>query len=259
MKRNTEEHLMKALITGGTSGIGRCMAEELLTRGYEVYIVSRKEGDLAKTRERFPNGKITFWSYDLIQEEECYRLLKESESIDFDLFINNAGYGDIGRITKTSLEKEVNMVKLNDIATLILVKSFLVRFIQKGKGRVLTVASAAAFGVAPYMNVYYATKAFVYSLAHGYYRELKDMKSAVSLSVLCPGPVKTRFEEVANAKFTIGSITPEQCAKTAIQGLLKGKFEIVPSFKIKLGHVFAHLLPKKWISRILRKQSEMKD
>ncbi len=249
---------MKALITGGTSGIGLAIADELLTRGYEVKIISRKEGDLPIIRKKHPDGKIEFSSYDLSKEEECYRLLEDTKGEDFDLFVNNAGYGDIGRIQNTSLEKEVNMLKLNDIATLILVKSFLLRFIEKGKGRVLTVASAAAFGVAPYMNVYYASKAFVYSLAHGYYRELKDMKSKVTISVLCPGPVKTRFEEVANAKFTISSLNADKVAKYAVKKTLKGKLEIVPGIKIKLGHVFSHIVPKKMISKILRKQSEMK-
>ncbi len=249
---------MKALITGGTSGIGLAIADELLTRGYEVKIISRKEGDLPIIRKKHPDGKIEFSSYDLSKEEECYRLLEDTKGEDFDLFVNNAGYGDIGRIQNTNLEKEVNMLKLNDIATLILVKSFLLRFIEKGKGRVLTVASAAAFGVAPYMNVYYASKAFVYSLAHGYYRELKDMKSKVTISVLCPGPVKTRFEEVANAKFTISSLNADKVAKYAVKKTLKGKLEIVPGIKIKLGHVFSHIVPKKMISKILRKQSEMK-
>ncbi len=249
---------MKALITGGTSGIGLAIADELLTRGYDVKIISRKEGDLPIIREKHPEGKIGFSSYDLSKDEECYRLLEDTKGEDYDLFVNNAGYGDIGRIQDTSLEKEVNMLKLNDIATLILVKSFLIRFIEKGKGRVLTVASAAAFGVAPYMNVYYASKAFVYSLAHGYYRELKDMKSKVTISVLCPGPVKTRFEEVANAKFTISSLQADKVAKYAVKKTLKGKLEIVPGFKIKLGHVFSHIVPKKMISKVLRKQSEMK-
>lgn len=249
---------MKALITGGTSGIGLAIADELLTRGYEVKIISRKEGDLPIIRKKHPEGKIEFSSYDLSKEEECYRLLEDTKGEDYDLFVNNAGYGDIGRIQDTSLEKEVNMLKLNDIATLILVKSFLIRFIEKGKGRVLTVASAAAFGVAPYMNVYYASKAFAYSLAHGYYRELKDMKSKVTISVLCPGPVKTRFEEVANAKFTISSLQADKVAKYAVKKTLKGKLEIVPGFKIKLGHVFSHIVPKKMISKVLRKQSEMK-
>lgn len=249
---------MRALITGGTSGIGKNMAESLLKRGYDVDIVSRKEGDLSEIREKYPNGIINFNSYDLSSEEECYRLLKETEDKDYDVFINNAGYGDIGYIDKTDLAKEVNMLKLNDIATLILVKSFLLRFIKKGKGRVLMVASAAAFGVAPYMNVYYASKAFVYSLAHGYYRELKDMKSKVTISVLCPGPVKTRFEEKANAKFTISSLKADKVGEYAVKKMLKGKLEIVPGFKIKTAHFFSHLVPKRFISRVLRKQSEIK-
>lgn len=249
---------MKALITGGTSGIGLAIAEELLKRGYEVSVVSRKEGDLPTLKTKYPDKVLTFASYDLSKEEECYRLLKDTEQEDFNLFVNNAGYGDIGRITDTSLDKEINMLKLNDIATLILVKSYLLRFIKKGKGRVLTVASAAAFGVAPYMNVYYASKAFVYSLAHGYYRELKDMNSKVTISVLCPGPVKTRFEEVANAKFTISSLQAEDVARLAVKKTLKGKLEIVPGIKIKIAHVFSHLVPKRFISKVLRKQSEMK-
>ena len=119
--------------------------------------------------------------------------------------------------------------------------------------------SAAAFAVAPYMNVYYASKSFVYSLAHGYHRELKDMKSKVTISVLCPGPVKTRFEEVANAKFNISSLQPEKVARIAVNKTLKGKLEIVPGFMIKCGHFFSHLFPKRFISKIMRKQSEMKE
>lgn len=247
---------MKALITGGTSGLGKEMALSLLKRGYDVTLIARKEGDLKEIKEK-SGKKVEFFSYDLSREEECYRLLEETEDVDYDLFINNAGFGDIGKITETSLEKEVNMLKVNDIATLILVKSFLVRFIKKGKGRVLLTASAAAFGVAPYMNVYYASKAFVYSLAHGYYRELKDMKSPVTISALCPGPVKTRFEERANVKFNIGSLEAPYVGEYAIKKFLKGKLEIVPGFSIKMLHFFSHLVGKRVISKVMKKQANV--
>ena len=250
---------MKALITGGTSGIGKEMALSLLKRGYEVRVVSRREGDFQERKKQYPDSSLTFSSYDLSKEEECYRLLKDTENTEFDIFINNAGYGDIGYRDKTDLSKEVQRLKVNDIATLILVKSFLLRFRKKNKGRVRRTASAAAFGVAPYRNVYYASKAFVYSLAHGYYRELKDRKSKVTLSVLCPGPVKTNFEKVANAKFTIHSLTAPYVGEYAIRKRLKGKLEIVPGRTIKLGHFVSHLVPKKRISKVLRKQSEIKD
>ena len=248
---------MKALITGGTSGIGKDIAISLANRGYDLILVSRKENELNKIKNKVKTN-VTFISLDLTKEEECFKLLNMTKDLDIDVFINNAGYGDIGRINKTDINKEINMVKLNDIATLILGKAFLLRFIEKNKGYVMFVASAAAFGVAPYMNVYYATKSFVYSLAHGYYRELRDMKSNVRISVLCPGPVKTNFERVANAKFNINSLSSEYVGEYAVKKMLKNKFEIVPGFSIKMGHFFSHFIPKKIISKFLRKQSEMK-
>ena len=242
---------MKALITGGTSGIGKDIAISLANRGYDLILVSRKENELNKIKNKVKTN-VTFISLDLTKEEECFKLLDMTKDLDIDVFINNAGYGDIGRINKTDINKEINMVKL------ILGKAFLLRFIEKNKGYVLFVASAAAFGVAPYMNVYYATKSFVYSLAHGYYRELRDMKSNVRISVLCPGPVKTNFERVANAKFNINSLSSEYVGEYAVKKMLKNKFEIVPGFSIKMGHFFSHFIPKKIISKFLRKQSEMK-
>ncbi len=249
---------MKALITGGTKGIGAQMAISLSKRGYDLILVSRNDTGLDQIKSKCDTN-IEFLSYDLSIEEENYRLLEETKNIDIDIFIANAGYGDIGYINKTDTKKEVNMIKLNDISTFILTKEFLKRFINKNKGMVLVTASAAAFGVAPYMNIYYATKSFVYSMCHGYYRELKDMKSKVHISVLCPGPVKTGFEERANAKFTINALSSEYVGEYAIKKLLKGKFEIVPGFSIKAGHLFSHFVPKKKISKLLRKQSEIKE
>ena len=249
---------MIALITGGTKGIGKEMAISLSKRGYDLILVSRTDKGLDEIKKACKTN-ITFYSYDLSNEEDNYKLLEETKNIDIDIFIANAGYGDIGRITKTDTLKEVNMIKLNDISTFILTKEFLKRFIAKDKGNVLMTASAAAFGVAPYMNIYYATKSFVYSMAHGYYRELRDMKSHVNISVLCPGPVKTGFEERANAKFTIKSLTPEYVGEYAIKKMLKNKFRIIPSTSIRLAHFFSHFVPKKWISKLLRKQSEIKE
>ena len=249
---------MIALITGGTKGIGKEMAIALSKRGYDLILVSRTDKGLDEIKAKC-NTNVSFYSFDLSNEEDNYKLLEETKNIDIDIFIANAGYGDIGYITKTDTDKEVNMIKLNDISTFILTKEFLKRFIAKDKGKVLVTASAAAFGVAPYMNIYYATKSFVYSMAHGYYRELKDMKSKVTISVLCPGPVKTGFEERANAKFTIGSLKPEYVGEYAIKKMLKNKFEIVPGFGIKAAHLFSHITPKKTISKMLRKQSEIKN
>lgn len=248
---------MYALITGGTNGLGLEMALLLARKGYDLILVSRTEGRLNEIREKCRNVNILYLSHDLSKEEECKKMLSETEDYDIELFINNAGFGDIGSLMNTSLDKEIDMVKTNDIASLILIKSFLIRFIKNNKGRVLSVCSAASFGAAGYMNVYYSTKAFVYSLGHGYHRELKDMKSNVTISMLCPGPIKTGFEERANAKFNIRCQTPQYVAKYTIPRFLKGKLEIVPGMKMKLAHTFSHLVSKRFISKVLNKQSEM--
>ncbi len=251
---------MTALITGGTSGIGKELAIALSDLGYDLFLVSRKENGLDEIKKRCKEGtKIEYHSYDLSKEEECFRLLEDTKDRDdITVFVNNAGFGDIGRMEDTSLEKEVNMVKLNDIASLILIKSYLLRFEKKGSGHVLAVASAAAFGVAGYMNVYYASKSFVYSLCHGYYRELRDKKSKVVLSCLLPGPVRTGFEERANAKFSFHTYPADKLATYAVKKMLGGHFEIVYGTKMKLAHVFSHVVPRIWMSKFLDKQAEIR-
>ncbi len=249
---------MNVLITGGTSGIGKELAIIYGLKGYDLILVSRKENDLEEIKSKVKT-KITFYSLDLTCEENVYTLLDFTKDIDIDIFINNAGFGDIGYITNTSTVKQTNMIKLNCICAFILGKEFIKRFIKCNKGHILFVSSAASFGVCAYMAEYYATKAFVTSLAHGYYRELKNMNSNVKVHVLCPGPVKTRFEEASNARFNIKSLSAEKVAKYTVKCMEKNKFEIVPGFSIKLGHLFSHFVPKKMISKLLNKQSEMGD
>ena len=248
---------MNALITGGTGGIGFFMAKELLKKGYDVFLISRNIGRTDELIKEFPDRKVYFFSHDLSREDECYHLLLEINNIPFEVFVSNAGFGDIGKYEDTDIQKEISMVKLNDISTLILVKSFMERFKEQGRGRILVTCSAASFGVAPYMNVYYATKAFSYSLVHGYHRELRMEKSQVTISALCPGPVKTDFGKTANVKLSKNAMLPEKVAEVAVNGILKGKLEIVPGFKMKLVHFLSHLVPKRLISCFLNKSAEM--
>lgn len=246
---------MLALITGGTNGIGLAIAEEFLQNGHDVLLVSRSEGHLEELKKKYPTRLISFISHDLTKEEECYQLLKETEQRDISFFIANAGFGDISHIDQSDIKKDVDMVKLNDISTLILGKTFLNRFIKKGNGRVMFVSSAASFAPAPYMSCYYASKVFVYYLVHGYHRELKHIKSKVTISALCPGPVKTDFEKRANVKFNIFARSPSFVAKKAYKGLLKGRLTIVPGFEMKCLHFLSHLFPKRLITVFLKRSA----
>ena len=107
---------MKALVTGASSGMGRDMAKYLYSLGYELYLVARNKKDLNREFKGYKN--IHTYGYNLIIEEECVKLYKELKDENIDILINNAGFGDAGNFTETSLDKEMDMTKysLKDLA-----------------------------------------------------------------------------------------------------------------------------------------------
>lgn len=231
---------MKALVTGASSGIGRDVAKELLKLGYDLILVAKDKEKLDKEFNEYKD-KITTYACDLTQEEECKKLYDTFKKENIDILINNAGFGDSGNFTETSLDKELKMIDLNVKAYHILMKLFLKDFVKRDYGRILNVASIAGFMPGPYMATYYATKNYITSLSLGVYEELKKNNSKVKISVFCPGPVNTNFNNVANVKFNIGAISSEYASKVAIEGMFKNKLIIVPNnmkankFLIKIG------------------------
>ena len=233
---------MKALITGASSGIGKDMARILANKGYELVIVARDEKKLEEVKnELSPITKVEIISKDLSDEENCKEIYKEVENVD--LLINNAGFGDCGNFTKTSLEKEINMIKTNIIAYHILTKLYLIDMKAKNEGKILNVASIAGFMPGPLMATYYATKNYVVKLSEAIREELKKEKSKVQISILCPGPVKTNFNKVANVKFNLREADSKKVAKYAIKELEKGKFYIVPGIDVKIAKIGAKIIP----------------
>ena len=235
---------MKALVTGASSGIGRDMAKYLNSLGYELYLVSQNKKDL--DREFKGYDKVHTYSYDLRKEEECIKLYKEVNEENIDILINNAGLGDAGNFTETSLDKEMDMINLNIKAYHILTKLFLKDFTKRNYGRILNVSSMAGFMPGPYMATYYATKNYITSLSLAIYEELKKDKSNVKVSLFCPGPVNTNFNNIAGVKFNISSISSEEAARIAINGMLEDKLIIIPN-NMKINHIFSKLAPTKVI------------
>ena len=185
--------------------------------------------------------------------------LEEKEAIRIDLLVNNAGFGDLGFFGETDLDKELDMIHVNIESLHILMKHYLKRFVEEDKGHILNVASSAGLMPAgPYMSTYYATKAYVTSLTSGVAKELKDRDSRVVVSALCPGPVDTEFNDVANCSFDIGSIGPGQCAREALENLFKGKTIIVPSTKMKLATKFSKILTRNRLIDICGRQQKKK-
>ena len=188
---------MKALITGASSGIGRDIAKVLDKKGYELVLVARDEEKLKEVAKELKKAEII--ATDLSIEENCKKIYEKVP--DVDLLVNNAGFGDCGDFTKTSLEKEIKMIQTNVIAYHILTKLYLINFKNKNSGKILNVASIAGFMPGPLMSTYYATKSYVVRLSESIREELKQEKSNVKISILCPGPVDTNFNKVANVKF----------------------------------------------------------
>mgnify|MGYP004499248365 FL=1 len=249
---------MKALITGASSGIGRDIARELSKKGYDLVLVSRDENKLNKVKEELEkaNVKIETISTDLSIEENCKEIHKNVKNVD--ILVNNAGFGDCGNFTKTSLEKELNMIKTNITAYHILTKLYLIDMKKKGMGKILNVASIAGFMPGPLMATYYATKAYVVRLSESIREELKKEKSNVQISILCPGPVSTNFNNVANVKFHMREANSQDVAKYAIKKLEKGKFYIVPGIDVKLAKLGAKLVPASFVSKITYKIQKRK-
>ena len=249
---------MKVLITGASSGIGKDMAKEFAKKGYDLVLVARDEKKLEQTKKELEayRGKIETISMDLSEEENCKIIHKNVKNVD--ILINNAGFGDCGNFTKTDLEKDIKMIKTNVMAYHILTKLYLKDMKEKNKGKILNVASIAGFMPGPLMATYYATKAYVVRLSEAIREELKKEKSKVQISILCPGPVATNFNNVANVKFHLREANSEKVAKYAIKKLERGKFYIVPGFDIKFAKIGAKLCPSTLISKITYKMQKRK-
>lgn len=240
---------MKALITGASSGIGLDMARYLASMKCELILVARDREKLEKVQESLPT-KVTIIVADLAIEQkvkELYVLLKKE---NIDILINNAGFGVFGNFTETDLNKELDMIDTNIKAVHILTKSFVKDMEKNNSGYILNVASSAAFQPGPLMATYYATKSYVYQLTEALYYEQKKKGSNVHISVLCPGPVDTNFNNVAGVKFGVKPLKSSYVAKYAIDTMFKEKMLIIPGFTMKCAKFFGRFLSDKFLLRI---------
>lgn len=250
---------MLALVTGASSGIGRDIARYLSNLGYDLIITARNEEKLLKLKEELKTN-VSIITADLSEVDECKRLYRQvKEKYEhIDLLVNNAGFGDFGKFTDTDVNKELSMIDTNIKAVHILMKLFLKDMIARNEGRILNVASIAGFMSGPLMATYYATKSYVIRLSEAVREELRKEKSKVTISVLCPGPVNTNFNNVANVKFNLKGISSEYVAKYAIDKTIKGKFLILPGLTIKLAKIGSKLVPDKLVTKVCYHMQERK-
>lgn len=249
---------MKALVTGASSGIGRDIARYLSSLGYDIIAVARDGQALNELKEEL-STKVETISVDLSDEEACKALYNTVKNKKIDVLVNNAGFGDFGEFISTDLDKELNMINLNIKAVHILTKLFLKDMVKRNSGYILNVASIAGFMPGPLMATYYSTKSYIVRLSQAINTELKKKKSKVKISVLCPGPVNTNFNKVANVKFNLKGLPSENVAKYGIDKMLKGKLIIIPGITIKTARFLAKISPDSIAARVCMKMQERKE
>ncbi len=241
---------MIALVTGASSGIGRDISRELAQRGYDIIAVARDEGklkDLKNELEKANKIKVHVRCTDLINRDGTRKLHDDvkKEFGTIDILINDAGFGTCGNFIDTNLDKELGMIDTNIVALHILTKLFLIDMVEANKGYILNVASIAGFMPGPLMATYYSTKAYVVRLTQSIREELAMKKSNVKICALCPGPVATNFNKVADVKFNIAQTSSQYVAKYGIKKMFKNKTLIFPKTSIKLARILSKVSPDK--------------
>jgi len=241
-----------ALITGASGGIGYDLAKIAGADGRNLILVARsaeKLNTLAVELRKNNDTEVVTIAVDLSDEKGVNKLLDEiaSQNLKVDILVNNAGFGDFGDFSKADLSKNMEMIRLNIGALTQLTHAIMQQMIGSGKGRIMNVASTAAFLPGPGMAVYYASKAYVLSFSEALSRELKG--SGVTVTTLCPGPTDTSFATAAGLGKSLmhrmlPPATSAEVAKAGYKAMMKGKTIEIPGFMNKLTAITPRLTPR---------------
>lgn len=201
MKANKE----CVLLTGASVGIGYELARLFARDHHELVLVARNEEKLklaAVELERLGAAQVHVLPADLSDREgpELIARVMQEKNLQIDILVNNAGFGEHGAFASTRWQKEEAMVQVNITSLLHLTKLFLPGMLARGHGRIVNLASTAAFQPGPFMAVYYASKAFVLSFSEALAEECKG--TGVSVTAICPGPTTSEFQARANLQET---------------------------------------------------------
>ncbi len=239
--------MAKALITGASSGIGAEIAKVLSEKGYETILVARRTDRLQAVAESIKT-KSEIVTADLSDMAELEALVKNYP--DIDILVNNAGFGVYGEFCSSDFDRESQMLDVNIRALHFLMKKYIPLMSARG-GKILNVASSAAFFSGPFLSSYYASKAYVLRLSNAVNEELRHKKIPVSITVFCPGPVETEFGKVSGSNLGKKAISAEYAARKAVNGMLKGKKTVIPELTMKTTRILSKILPESVTVRML--------
>lgn len=255
-----------ALVTGPSSGIGLELATLLARDRHDLVLVARSREKLEEIGRGLTEEygvTATVLARDLADPASPGVIADEiaARGIAVDILVNNAGFGVYGFFAKTPLEKELEMIQVNVTALTHLTKLFLPGMISRKQGRILNVASTAAFQPGPLMAVYYATKAFVLSFSEALANETRE--TGVTVTALCPGPTVTDFQKQAGLEDTALFNNPfvmsaAEAARAGYEGMTRGRRVVIPGLANAILVQGARVAPRRLTTAIARRFQESK-
>jgi short-subunit dehydrogenase len=249
-----------ALVTGASTGIGCEFARIFAADRYDVVLTAR-DGDrlnqLKNELEGLHGIEARVIVKDLSDPAAPTEIFEELENeVQVDALVNNAGFGGFGFFNDTDTEHQLRMIQVNVTALTHLTKLFLEGMVARGDGKILNVASTAAFQPGPLHAVYYATKAYVLSFSEAIHNELSG--TGVTVTAFCPGPTETEFFERAGGKRSklfrrSMSMNAAVAAAIGYRGMREGKTIVIPSFRNKFLAFSTRLMPRRVVTSAVRK------
>ena len=255
-----------ALITGASGGIGLELAHVFAKNRYDLWLVARNTAKLEEIQKNLAgqySASVRVLSKDLSSASAAQEVFDaaQKEKACIDVLVNNAGMGFFGLFSETELPQHEQVMNLNMLNLTQMTKLFLGPMLERKSGKILNVASTAAFQPGPLLAVYYASKAYVLHFSEALANELKG--SGVTVTTLCPGPTQTGFQEAAkmgSSKLFKGILVrvmdARQVAETGYRGLMKGKTVVIPGLPNKIIAFSTRFAPRAFITALTRKIQE---
>lgn len=247
-----------AVITGASSGIGEELARLCAADGFDLILIARRVEALERLADEL-RGKhridVRVLTADLADSGAPGEIVRQIGAQPVDILINNAGFGVHGPFAQTDWQEERRLIEVNMIALTHLTKLLLPGMLARRSGRVLNVASTAAFVPGPLMAMYYASKAFVFSLSLALANEVEG--SGVTVTVLCPGPTRTEFDQVAKISgsrlFRGSAMSAADVAREGYDAMMAGKAEIIAGARNRWMILGARLAPRSLLAKATRR------
>ena len=247
----------RALVTGASGGIGLEIARVLAAEGHELTLVARSGDKLAAVADEIGGARVVV--ADLTSPDAVADVAREVP--DVDVLVNNAGVGDYGPFAEADLDKTLAMIGLNVTSLTALTHQYLPGMVDRGRGRVLNVASTAAFFPGPLMAVYYASKAYVLSFSEALAEEVRG--TGVTVTALCPGPTESGFQAAADMEHSAlvkGRRLPSsaEVARAGVRAMHRGDAVAVVGAQNKVLVASARLAPRPVLRRMVHRLQQTK-